>query len=85
VFTDIARENNLQVLADLRAIVRDPKYHPETPEDICNKILYTCYMKSQFSSQETQSKALMISKEINSNHRDISFHKVYESFVELSK
>jgi NAD+ synthase (glutamine-hydrolysing) len=32
VYTDIARENNMKVLEDLRTIVRDPKFNPSSPE-----------------------------------------------------
>ena len=32
------------ILKDLQKIVKDPKYYPTSPKDICSKILFTTYM-----------------------------------------
>lgn len=76
-------EGNKGALGDLRKIIKDGEYVPLSPSDICNKILFTCYMKTEFSSTETQKRAKEIAKEINSHHRSIDFHRIFESFKDL--
>ncbi|KAL5010219.1 hypothetical protein ScPMuIL_012524 [Solemya velum] len=62
---------NAQVLADIRRIVGMPDYIPEDPKELVGRILTTCYMASQNSSQETKNRAIHLAKEVGSSHLNI--------------
>jgi hypothetical protein len=40
-------------------------------------------MRTNYSSQETQKRAEEIARVINSNHRSIDFHKIFEEYKNL--
>ena len=40
-----------EVLSDLRRIVKEDKYFPKSPKDICSKLLYTTYMETENSTR----------------------------------
>lgn len=50
VYKSIVEEKDEKVLASLRKIVKEEKYFPQSPKEICSKILYTGYMGSDNSS-----------------------------------
>lgn len=39
------------ILKDLRKIVKDEKYSPSSPKDICSKLLFTTYMETENSTR----------------------------------
>ncbi|VDM65313.1 unnamed protein product, partial [Strongylus vulgaris] len=55
----------------------DPAYYlngervGEDPAELCNKILFTCYMASEHSSVETRACADGLARDINSNHSSL--------------
>lgn len=51
----------IEVLYDVRKIVHDADYTPVDPKELCNRILVTCYMASENSSQETRERAAQVS------------------------
>lgn len=53
-----------QVLADVQTIVNQTSYTPQDPRDLCGRILTTCYMASENSSQETCSRARELAQQI---------------------
>lgn len=57
-----------QILADCRSIVSDQSYTPKDPSDLCHRLLYTCYMGTENSSEETKLRAAGLASEINANH-----------------
>uniref|UniRef100_A0A8C6QA80 Glutamine-dependent NAD(+) synthetase n=1 Tax=Nannospalax galili TaxID=1026970 RepID=A0A8C6QA80_NANGA len=57
-----------QVLADVQALVDESTYTPQDPRELCGRILTTCYMASENSSQETQSRATELAGQIGSHH-----------------
>ncbi|CAG2063230.1 unnamed protein product [Timema podura] len=60
-----------QVLSDVRKIVCDLDYVPRDPQELCNRLLTTCYMGSENSSVETKSRAGALAKQIGSYHTNI--------------
>lgn len=52
------------VLSDVRKIVNDEAYTPKDPQEFCRRILTTCYMASENSSQDTYDRAKSLAEEI---------------------
>lgn len=46
-----------QVLTDVQNLVDESSYTPQDPRELCGRLLTTCYMASENSSQETHSRA----------------------------
>ncbi|XP_073514933.1 glutamine-dependent NAD(+) synthetase isoform X1 [Phyllobates terribilis] len=59
---------NEEVLSDARQVVGDAMYEPRTPQDLCGRLLTTCYMATENSSRETRERAGMLSQQIGSYH-----------------
>lgn len=53
-----------EVLADVRAVVNQASYTPEDPRELCGRVLTTCYMASENSSQETSDRARDLAQQI---------------------
>lgn len=52
------------VLADVRAITSQVNYTPQDPQELCGRLLTTCYMASENSSQETSDRARELAEQI---------------------
>lgn len=61
-----------QVLDDVRKILADPTYTPDIPAALCNRLLVTCYMGGQNSSQKTKQLASTFANQIGSYHLEIN-------------
>lgn len=59
------------VLRDVRRVTGDPGYTPTDPQELCNRLLVTCYMGSENSSEETKARAKKLSQQIGSYHLHI--------------
>ena len=59
---------NIQVLNDIRSIVKDNTYIPNDPNELCYRIFVTCYMGTENSSEDTKERARLLSKDIGSYH-----------------
>ena len=44
-------------LSNVRRVVGDSSYVPSDPTELCNRVLVTCYMGSENSSEETKNRA----------------------------
>ena len=44
-------------LANVRRITGESDYVPTDPSELCNRVLVTCYMGSENSSEETKTRA----------------------------
>ncbi|XP_046431572.1 glutamine-dependent NAD(+) synthetase isoform X2 [Neodiprion pinetum] len=60
-----------QVLSDIRKIVGDGEYVPTDPKQLCNVILFTCYMATENSSIETKTRAAELASQIGAYHHGI--------------
>ena len=72
-----------QVIEDLRAIVRNPSFVPTSPQEICNLIFHTCYMGTENSGPDTQSRAKELAARIGCYHLDIKIDSIVQSFLSL--
>ena len=52
------------VVSDLRRVVGDDKFTPESPQHICNMLLTTVYMASSNSSEHTRTLAKTLASQI---------------------
>lgn len=80
------KDGNKQVEEDVRRLTSGygEKSLPATAQELCNKILHTCYMgmKSQ-SSQETRSRAERLAKDIGAHHTDMNIDSVFHAQKDL--
>ncbi|EEH48540.2 glutamine-dependent NAD(+) synthetase [Paracoccidioides brasiliensis Pb18] len=77
---------NEDVIADMRRVVGEPpdsKWLPETPQDLCGRILHTCYMGTTNSSKETRYRAKELAKYIGSYHIDLDIDSVVSAISNL--
>ena len=49
---------------DVRKVVGDPNYMPQSPRELCSNIFTTCYMASKNSSQETRNSSKELANQI---------------------
>ena len=75
IYEEIVKEKNEKnsdnfVLKELRKIVKDENYEPQSAKEICNLILCTCFMGTPYSSKETRNNAKNLAEEIGSYHKD---------------
>ncbi|KAM6158912.1 glutamine-dependent NAD(+) synthetase [Rhynchocyon petersi] len=75
------RNGNDQVLADVRTLVSEPSYTPREPQDLCGRLLTTCYMASENSSQETSERARELAQQIGSHHIGLSIDPAVRAVV----
>jgi len=59
-------------LANVRRVTGDSGYTPTDPAELCNRVLVTCYMGSENSSEETKTRAKKLATQIGSYHLNIS-------------
>ncbi|OAX81982.1 hypothetical protein ACJ72_03673 [Emergomyces africanus] len=77
---------NKDVIADMRRIVGespDSEWLPETAQELCGKILHTCYMGTTNSSKETRNRAKELAKSIGSYHVDLDMDSVVSAITNL--
>lgn len=84
VMKEIA-EGNEQVIADVQKVTRssDPQWLPKDAQELANKIFHTCFMGTENSSKETQSRSAELAKKIGSYHVDLKMDSVVSSIVAL--
>jgi len=59
-------------LSNIRRVVGDSGYVPTDAAEMCGRVLVTCYMGSENSSEQTKSRAKKLSSQIGSYHLNIS-------------
>ena len=64
VYKKCIDEGDQHTLADLRRVVRDPKFTPQSFEEIVGKMFVTCYLGTKNSSKDTKSRADRVAKGI---------------------
>ncbi|XP_045414166.1 glutamine-dependent NAD(+) synthetase isoform X3 [Lemur catta] len=75
------KSGNQEVLADVQTIVNEISYTPEDPRDLCGRILTTCYMASENSSQETRDRARELAQQIGSHHIGLNIDPAVKAVV----
>jgi len=77
------QNGNKEVLADLRRIVNDDKFNPQSFKDIVSNILVTSYLGSKNSSTETLGRAKRVADQIGSHHFNMNIDESYEAIVKV--
>lgn len=72
-----------QVLADVRRILADPSYVPEKPAELCNRLLVTCYMGGQNSSQKTKQLASVLAGQLGCFHLEINIDTAVSALLNI--
>lgn len=66
------QDGKSQVLEDVRRVVGEDTYCPQSPEELCGHMFTTCYMASENSSLDTCSRARELANQIGSTHMNIN-------------
>lgn len=69
---DAIRSGDIQVLDDVRKILADSSFVPENAASLCNRLLVTCYMGGQNSSEKTRRFASTLADQLGSYHLEIN-------------
>ncbi|KAM7020205.1 glutamine-dependent NAD(+) synthetase [Passerculus sandwichensis] len=77
------KNGNADVLADTRRIVNDGTYIPEDPREFCKRVLTTCYMASENSSQDTCNRAKLLAEQIGSYHISLNIDAAVTVVVKI--
>ncbi|KAM8939710.1 glutamine-dependent NAD(+) synthetase [Pelodytes ibericus] len=72
---------NQDVMHDARQIVNDDAYTPTVPQEFCKRVLTTCYMSTENSSQETNDRAKLLAEQIGSYHLAPNINKAVEAVL----
>lgn len=71
--SQFVRITDEKVMADIRNITGDNLYTPTEPTELCSRLLVTCYMGTEHSSEETKTRAKNLADEIGSYENDKTF------------
>ncbi|XP_040495546.1 glutamine-dependent NAD(+) synthetase isoform X7 [Ursus maritimus] len=80
---EAVKHGNQEVLADVRTIVDQLSYTPQDPRDLCGRVLTTCYMASENSSQETCDRARELAQQIGSHHIGLHIDPAVKAVVDI--
>ncbi|KAF7459580.1 glutamine-dependent NAD(+) synthetase [Marmota monax] len=78
---EAVRDGNQEVLADVQAILNQNSYIPQDPRELCGRLLTTCYMASENSSQETCSRARELAQQIGSHHISLNMDPAVKAIL----
>jgi NAD+ synthase (glutamine-hydrolysing) len=56
----------------VRRVTGDASYTPAEAAELCNRVLVTCYMGSENSSEETRSRAKRLAAQIGAYHLSVA-------------
>lgn len=74
---------DIQVLEDVRKILGDAAFVPETAAALCNRILVTCYMGGQNSSEKTRKLAATLANQLGSYHLEINIDSAVSALLSI--
>ena len=83
VFRKAILEGDEHCLADLRRLVRDPKFRPSSYQDIVNQLFVTCYLGTKNSSHDTLDRAKRVAEGIGSYHFAVTIDDAYEKIIKI--
>jgi NAD+ synthase (glutamine-hydrolysing) len=84
VYDSITKSGDQKVLKHLREIVREPEFTPKNAQEICERVLFTTYMATDNSSQETRDRAELLAKEINCRHYNVNISEICKKYESLA-
>jgi NAD+ synthase (glutamine-hydrolysing) len=62
-----------ELLGELQKILKDKEYEPESAKEMCGKLLYTVYLATENSSDETKKRSKKIAESFGCNNRQVNF------------
>jgi NAD+ synthase (glutamine-hydrolysing) len=68
VVSAVQQAGDETALADVRRVTGDAAYTPTDAAELCNRLLVTCYMGSENSSEETKARAKKLAAQIGAYH-----------------
>ena len=68
---------------DLRKVLKDSKFIPNSVKHICSELFYTSYMSTPNNSDNTRNYAKELASSIGSNHSEIDIQKIVDSYLEV--
>ncbi|TPX32426.1 NAD+ synthase (glutamine-hydrolysing) [Synchytrium microbalum] len=80
---EAVQNGDKQVLADARRMAGTETYTPTDPTEFCKRIFHTCYMGTSNSSNDTRSRAKLLSDRIGSYHVDLNMDTVVAAVMAL--
>jgi len=83
VYKAIEEEKDEKVLSDLRKVVKNDGFTPDSPRDIAKQVLVTTYMGTKNSSTETLKRAKNLANDIGCQFFDCEIDEMYESTKNL--
>ncbi|KAG8522567.1 LOW QUALITY PROTEIN: Glutamine-dependent NAD(+) synthetase, partial [Galemys pyrenaicus] len=78
---EAVRHGNQEVLADVRTIVDQTSYTPQDPQELCGRLLTTCYMASENSSRETGDRARELAQQMGSHHISLGIEPAVKAIM----
>lgn len=76
-------KKNDKILGDVRQVVSDINYTPSSPEDLCSKLLVTCYMATANNSASTKTLAQDLASNIGSTHFSILIDMAVDAIITI--
>ncbi|KAH8603085.1 glutamine-dependent NAD(+) synthetase [Bisporella sp. PMI_857] len=86
VHSAITKENNKQVIKDLRRLVAEPQdstWLPATPQEISSRLFHTCYIGTTNSSSDTRGRAKQLAGDLGSYHLNIDMDSVVSAITRV--
>lgn len=75
------RDNNPQVLRDVRALVHDDAYTPQTPQELAGRLFHTAYLGTENSSADTRHRAKQLAAAVGSFHVDLNMDAAVTAII----
>lgn len=69
------------MLTDVQNLVDESSYTPQDPRELCGRLLTTCYMASENSSQETHNRATKLAQQIGSYHISLNIDPAVKAIL----
>ena len=75
------RDGDATALRDVRQVTGDSGYRPTDHNELCSRILHTCYMGSENSSKDTRLRAQQLATAIGSFHLNCEIDTIVSAFL----
>lgn len=80
--TTAVAEGDEKALQDVRLVTRDPEYTPTDPRELCSRVLFTCYLGTVNSGQETLDRAANMAFCVGATHTAVKIDDVTTALVD---
>lgn len=73
------------MIADVRKMVCDTEYVPKNAQELCSRLLFTCYMGTQNSSVETRQRAKTLATQIGRYCKNLNYLCIFKYYLKNTK